>query len=100
MNSKTVPKALVRLLPFVAFFLFFCNEVSAQKININFKETPLKTVINEVSRQTGYDFVYSNALTAINDRISISYSASGEPIEKLFNLLFSQRGISFKINKK
>ncbi len=100
MNSKTVPKALSRLLPFVAIFMIFCTELSAQKISISFKDTPLKTILNEINRQTDYDFVYSNALTAINDKLSITYSANGEPIEKLFNQLFSDRGISYKIDKK
>ena len=100
MNSKTVPKALSRLLPFVAIFILFCTEVSAQKINISFKDTPLKAILNEINRQTDYDFVYSNALTAINEKVSITYSANGDPIEKLFNQLFSDRGISYKIDKK
>ncbi|MHC1779612.1 MAG: SusC/RagA family TonB-linked outer membrane protein [Bacteroidales bacterium] len=100
MNSKTVPKALSRLLPFVAIFILFCNEISAQKININFKDTPLKTILSEVNRQTGYDFVYSNALKAINEKVTINYFAEGGSIEKLFNLLFAERGISYKINNK
>ncbi|PKO99110.1 MAG: SusC/RagA family TonB-linked outer membrane protein [Bacteroidetes bacterium HGW-Bacteroidetes-8] len=100
MNSKTVPKALLRLLPFLAIFILFCNDISAQKININFKDTPLKNILTEVNRQTGYDFVYSNALTAINDKVTISYSANGEPVEKLFDALFIERGISYKINNK
>jgi len=100
MNSKTVPKALSRLLPFVAMFMIFCTELSAQKINITFKDTPLKAILNEINRQTDYDFVYSNALTAINEKVSITYAANGEPIEKLFNQLFSERGISYKIDKK
>ncbi len=100
MNSKTVPKALLRLLSLVTIFILFCNVVYAQKIEINFKDTPLKNILAEVNRQTGYDFVYSNALTAINDKVTISYSANGEPIEKLFNALFLERGISYKINNK
>jgi len=100
MKSKTVPKAFLKLVPFVAVFLLFCTNIYAQKVNINFKETSLKVILKEISRQTDFDFVYSNALTAINDKVSINYSANGEPIEKLFNLLFNERGISYKINKK
>lgn len=100
MNIKTVPKALSKLIPFVAVFLLFCVNAYAQKVNINFKETSIKVILKEISRQTNYDFVYSNALSAINDKVTISYSADNEPIEKLFNLLFKERGIAYKINKK
>lgn len=101
MNSKKETRPLlIRLLPFVAIFVLFCNEASAQKISINFNDTPLKTVLAEVKRQTGYNFVYSNALLAINDKVSISYNSSDEPIEKLLNVLFLNKGISFNIKNK
>lgn len=100
MSSKTLPKALSKLLPFVAIFILICTELSAQNVNISFKDSSLKSVLNEITRQTGYDFVYSDALSSINDKITISYKASGEPLEKLFKLIFSDRGISFKINNK
>lgn len=100
MNSKTVPKVLVCFISFVAMFTIFLNNAYAQKININFKDTPIKEVIKEISQQTGYNFVYSNALTAINDKVSISYSADKAPVEKLLDILFNERGISYKIDKK
>lgn len=100
MNSKNLTQTLLRLFSVIVLIIFFNVELAAQKVNINFKNTPLKSVINEVSRQTGYNFVYSDALTAINDSISISYTSNGKPIEKLLDLLFPPKGISYKIENK
>lgn len=100
MNCKNLTQVLLKLFTVILLILFFNVDLSAQKININFKDTPLKTVIKEVSRQTGFNFVYSDALTAINDNISINYTSNGKSIDNLLNLLFSSRDISYKIENK
>ncbi len=100
MNSKNLVLTLLKVFSVIVLITSFNVKLAAQKVNINFKQTPLKTVINEVSRQTGYNFVYSDALTSINDSISITYKSGERPIQTLFDTLFSPRGISYKIDNK
>jgi len=100
MNIKTVPRVIQRLMLLFILFLFASSELSAQKIELNFKDTPLMTVLKEITRQTGYDFVYSNALKAVDKKIDFVYTSNNAPITNLFNKLFAGRNISYKINNK
>lgn len=86
------------LIAFMALLLS-CGAVMAQSVKIKFTDAPLSKVLEEVTKQTGYRFVYSNALNAVNQKVTVNYSSQGQPIEKLFNLLFNDRGIVYKIDK-
>lgn len=94
------PRGIKKFLLFIVLCFCTFSEISAQKIDLNFKNTPLKSVLKEVTRQTGYDFVYSSALQNINDKITVSFSSDKSNIQDLFKLLFTERGISYKINNK
>lgn len=52
--------------------LFFCFSVSsAQKINLNFNNESLKTVLESISEQTGYTLAYSKQVIDLNDAVTI-----------------------------
>ncbi len=101
MNLKKASVTTIRRM-LLLFVLFFCLSLKlpAQEVKLNFKNTPLKTVLKEVSEQTGYKFVYSSALTTVNDEISISYESTNVSIENLLGELFKERKISYKIKEK
>lgn len=97
MTKQACPgKKLLMLL--LSVFLI-CQTAAAQQIKLNFTNTPLKTVLNTLSEQSGYSFAYSDALTQVNERISCSISSDGN-IESVLKQLFKGKGISYTISGK
>lgn len=72
----------------------------AQSLKLSFEDKPLSLVLKEINSQTGYKFVYSDALKEVSEKISFSYAAEGEPIRNVLDKLFAGKGISFKIEGK
>ncbi len=88
---------------FFIFLLFVFGaslNVYAQNLKLSFKEKPLSSVLKEITSQTGYKFVYSDALKGISEKITFSHSSEGESIDNVLNRLFTGKGISFKIEGK
>ena len=49
------------------------NNLSAQHLKINYSNTPLKTVLKTVTEQSGYSFVYSDAVkAAVEQKVTCS----------------------------
>lgn len=92
---------LARLLVVLAAGFYFSNNITAQNISISFKNTPIKAVLDEVTKQTGYNFVYSDALTELNKRIDINYNAaSSAKISDVLDKIFKDTGIIYSISGK
>ncbi len=90
-------KAVILL--FSMIFLFGL-ESYAQQIKLSYKDTPLKVVLKEITRQSGYSFAYSDAFAQYaNDKVSCEISSDGE-IAKVLNALFAGKGISYRISGK
>ena len=80
---------LLLLLPTIA---------KAQDIRLNYQNTPLITVINEIHNQSGYKFVYNNSLIDIQQRVSVQ--SEGENIEIVLSKTFAGTGIVWEIIDK
>lgn len=90
-------KAVILL--FSMIFMFGI-ESYAQNIKLSYKDTPLKTVLKEITRQSGYSFAYSDAFAQYaNDKVSCEITSDGE-IAKVLNTLFAGKGITYKITGK
>ena len=100
MKKTNVPRFVRRFWALFVLISVICVNAYAQKITLNFKDTPISVVLKEITRQTGYDFVYSSALKEVSQRIDFSYNAADLQIYKLMETLFAGRGISFKINAR
>ena len=94
---KKKPTLLTRyiLVQFVA--LCFSANLFAQQVNINFENTPIKTILKEITTQTGYNFVYSDALKSLDKQISVSYSSTNQPIDNLLKKIFEGTDIIYSI---
>lgn len=99
MRQKPVPRFLIRL---TACVVLCCLSAGAyaQKMNLNLKQTTISSILKEVTKQTGYDFVYSNALKDVQDKVDFSYNQDQVNISELLDKLFQGKGISFKISGK
>jgi len=87
---------------FVLFFgLLFCLVPSgafAQKISLNFKDVPLKTVLNKISEMTDYKFVYTSNLEI--DKIIVTVNENGREVKEVITNLFKEAEISHTIKGK
>ncbi|MEG0519132.1 MAG: SusC/RagA family TonB-linked outer membrane protein [Bacteroidales bacterium] len=93
-------KLFKRLVPLFLFCFGISLNLGAQNISINYKDTPIKTILKDVTHQSGYTFVYSDALKEIGKVISITYSQKGEGIEPLLKKIFAETGITWNIKGK
>ncbi|MEG0518162.1 MAG: SusC/RagA family TonB-linked outer membrane protein [Bacteroidales bacterium] len=98
MKIKNVPKLFYRLFALLVLCFVVTTNVYAQKLNLNFKDTPISTILKEITKQTGYTFVYSNALKEVSGKIDLSYSTNHAPISKVLEAIFSKKEISYKID--
>ena len=89
-----------RLLPFALAALCFTSTVFAQQVNISLRDTPIKNVLREVTRQTGYNFVYSDALTGLDRRIDVNYNTAEPKIEVLLDRIFDGTDVKYTITDK
>lgn len=85
-----------RLLPLL-FCICVFSSLEAQNITINFKDTPIKSILKEVTRQSGYTFVYSDLLKEVENKITINYSQQGQNIEPLLKKIFEGTNVNWTI---
>lgn len=85
---------------FYIFLLIFlaCTKVTAQKIVLISKDTPFKTVIQQVQKQSGYSF-------AINDRHmrlakTVTISAHNKDLKEVLNEIFKGQPFDYIIDGK
>lgn len=96
-NLATKIRTVIALL----VLMTWCSiNMSAQQVRLSFKEATLKTVLKEMTKQTGYNFVYSEELINSNKLITLTLNTNAEPIEALLNKVFSGLSISYQIKGK
>src|SRR5680860_219891 len=89
-------------LSFVAVF-FFMLQLSAnsmfsqKKIDLDYKEVPLKTVLDEIKAQTDYHFFYN--VNEIDDDAPVTFKVRRETIDKVLSKLGVLADFDFKMNE-
>ena len=88
-------------------FLFACflgiltpASVSAQSVDFSFKQTEIRTILREITNQTGYTFVYSGILEEVNKKVDFSYKSGSADINRILSGLLTPNGITYKIENK
>lgn len=64
------------------------------QVELHMKDQPLKSVFNEIQRQTDYTFVYNNSLVDVNRKVSIDVKAD---LKEVLHQLLSGLKLSFQI---
>lgn len=72
----------------------------AQDINLNYRGTPIKTILKEITKQTGYSFVYSDAIKELDQKVSINRVEKNADIKSVLNDLLAGTGITYNIKGK
>ncbi len=94
---------LRRSLPLIVAALCFSSAIFAQpqqRVNLSFTDTPIRSILREITNQTGYNFVYSDALTEVDKRISINYNDPGTSIENVLDRIFAGTEIRYSISAR
>lgn len=77
-------------------FLFFCLSISsAQKVSLNFSNMNLKTVLESISKQTGYSLAYSKEVINLDEVVSIRVNQ--EELASVLDKLLAARNLSYEI---
>lgn len=84
---------------FLSLFFICSLGASAQQLKLSYSNTPLKSVLKEITNQTGYTFAYSDALKQVNTNITCEIN-SNEPIQKVLPRILEGKGITFTITGK
>ncbi|WP_343748185.1 SusC/RagA family TonB-linked outer membrane protein [Fluviicola sp.] len=74
------------------------NNVLAQNINLNVKNTPLKTVLQTVTKQTGYQFFYKNNSIAKGNTVTLKLN--GTQLKEALEQIFKDQPLSYEIVEK
>ncbi len=95
--SKKWRKAAILLL---SITFMFGLESYAQHIKIQYTDAPLKDVLKEITRQSGYSFAYSDAFSKYAEsKVSCDLQSEGN-IKSVLDNLFAGKGISYEISGK
>lgn len=82
--------------------LVCCLQISAesvsQTVTLKVKNAPLTKVFNEIKKQTGYTFIYTESLLKESKRINLT--VNNEPLDKVLNICFSGQPFSYRIINK
>lgn len=91
----------LRALLLLNVFIWSCASMAyAQNLKLDFNNAPLKEVLAAITKESGYNFVYSEKTVNPQTKITISYSGNVEPIVNLLNKVFSGTNIAYKVNGK
>ncbi len=84
-----------RLVVLCSLLVFCLNASSAQGINLEFNKENLKTVLEEVSEQSGYSLAYSKEVVDLNHTVTIKKSDSD--LSEVLNELLLSRNLNYEI---
>ena len=75
--------------------LFINGSVFAQsaKVTLNRTETPVRTVLNDIEKQTDYLFVYNNNQLDFN----VTVNVDNQPVNVVLNRIFADAAITYKL---
>ena len=66
------------------------------KVTLNRTETPVRTVLNDIEKQTDYLFVYNDNQLDFN----VSVKVENQPVSEVLNRIFANASISYKLEGK
>ncbi|WP_165499777.1 SusC/RagA family TonB-linked outer membrane protein [Pedobacter frigidisoli] len=71
---------------------------NAQTITLKVNQSSLRSILNKIEQQSGYDFWYNKG--AISETEKISVDVKGQPLDVVLKIVFAQKKIGFEIVDK
>lgn len=90
--------AKFKFIAVLAMIFISTTVLYGQKLNFSFTDTPVETVLKKISEQTEYQFVYSDALSSIRSKTTVS--AQDEDPLVFFKRFFTPLEIIYKIDNR
>jgi len=98
-SIKNLKLKLSLVLTFLTIIQLTANDIfSQQRIKLNLKDVPLKTVFENIKSQSGYSFFYS--VNVIDDKKTASISADNELLGSVLDKLSKRENINYIIKGK
>ena len=72
-------------------------ETFAQNVNLNVKNATLRDVLDEIQKQTGYDFLYNSAL--INKKQEITLQVQNRDFKEILATVLNPHNLVFEVDK-
>lgn len=72
--------------------------IQSDKVSVNFRNVPLRTVLKELQSQTSCTFVYNNSLVDVE--VPVSVSLSGVPLSDALDSILGPLSLSYKFIDK
>ncbi|TCC82905.1 TonB-dependent receptor [Pedobacter hiemivivus] len=69
----------------------------AQNVSVNEKNAQLSTILKDIKKQTGYNFLYNTKM--MNEANPVHASFKDLPLEKALQIIFNNQPLTFLINK-
>lgn len=88
-----------RILLVGAAFLLISVCASAQTVSLKVQSQPISKVLAEITKSTGYKFVYSSAVNAKLDEV-VSVDVTNAKLSDVLDKIFKGKQISYKIEGK
>ncbi|MCR5313745.1 MAG: SusC/RagA family TonB-linked outer membrane protein, partial [Bacteroidaceae bacterium] len=96
MTKRTVKKRNIVML---MLMLLSTTIVYAQKnVTFNLQSVPIKTLFDQIQRQTGYSFVYSTE--DLKSLPPVSVNVKNETVNSVLTSVLKDTGLAFNINKR
>jgi len=99
LNWRYLNRLFLKTIPL--FFLItgiFSLDANAQNITLKTNQTPLRSVLNKIEQQTGYDFWYNKGTIDESEKINIDFK--NQSLESVLKSLLSPRKLSFEMVDK
>ncbi len=104
--KKICTKGIITFCTCLIISIALSDNLFAQHLKINFSNTPLKTVLKAVTEQSGYNFVYSDAVkVAVEQKVTCSIEKNAtngktftqDEIKTLLSQLFKGTNLSYSL---
>jgi TonB-linked SusC/RagA family outer membrane protein len=82
----------------ITAFLQITLAASAQHISLKEKNVSLYQIFDKISKQSGYDFVYVNALLSKTSTVSIN--VKNAPLQEVLNQIFEGQNLQYTLRNK
>ena len=105
-NSKKIDftRSISLICMRLTFFIFLCinlqamGNTMAQHVSLSLKNVPLKQALNEVQKQTTYDFFINAAY--LSKAKTVSIELKNAPIQQALDAIFAQQPFGYSLNNK
>lgn len=82
----------------IAIVMQISAKSNAQKISLSVKNQKLTEVFNQITRQTGYSFVFTNSM--LDNTANVTMQVDGVELEEVLRLIFANKPIAYSIEQR